>query len=126
MEQRRKCKLEVDSDRTGNRSCLKAELIPYIRVQVPEQNIHVLVNGTAIDLWSARERRAHQFRTVVPNRLIHSPEVEIRFDLPNASVPRLIGTGADKRKLAILMRSVSLHLLPVYRFRDGYSVRKQW
>ena len=100
---------------------LKAELIPYIRVQVPEQNIHVLVNGTAIDLWSARERRAHQFRTVVPNRLIHSPEVEIRFDLPNASVPRLIGTGADKRKLAILMRSVSLHLLPVYRF--GTDIR---
>ena len=100
---------------------LKAELIPYITAQVPEQNIYVLVNDTAIDLWSASERRAHQFRTVVPNRLIHSPEVEIRFDLPNASVPRLIGTGADKRKLAILMSSVSLHLLPVYRF--GTDIR---
>ncbi len=100
---------------------LKAKLIPYIGAQVPEQNIYVLVNGTEIDLWSARERRAHQFRTVVPNRLIHSPEVEIRFDLPNASLPRLIGTGADKRKLAILMISVSLHLLPVYRF--GTDIR---
>ena len=100
---------------------LKAKLIPYIRAQVPEQNIYVLVNGTEIDLWSARERKAHQFRTVVPNRLIHSPEVEIRFDLPNASLPYLIGTGGDKRKLAILMSSVSLHLLPVYRF--GTDIR---
>ena len=100
---------------------LKAKLLPYLRPQVPEQNIYVLVNGTEVDLWSARERKMQQFRAVIPNGLIHSPEVEIRFDLPNAASPESLGTGSDKRKLAILMSSLSLHLLPVYRF--GTEIR---
>ena len=100
---------------------LKAILRPYIRTDVPEQTIHVLANGTTIDLWSASEQKVHQFRAVVPKALIHSPETEIRFHLPNAVSPRSIGAGGDRRKLAILMRSLSLHLLPVYQY--GTEIR---
>ena len=94
---------------------LKARFLPYLRPQVPEQNIYVLVNGTEVDLWSARERKTQQFRTVIPRGLIHSPEVEIRFDLPNATSAESLAMGSDKRKLAILMSSASLHLLPIFR-----------
>ncbi len=94
---------------------LKAKFLPYLRPQVPEQNIYVSVNGTEIGLWSARERKLRQFRAVIPKGLIQSPEVEIRFDLPNAASAESLGMGSDKRKLAILMSSASLHLLPVYR-----------
>ena len=100
---------------------LKATLRPYIRTDVPEQTIHVLANGTTIDLWSASEQKVRQFRAVVPKALIHSPETEIRFHLPNAVSPRSIGAGGDRRQLAILMRSLSLHLLPVYQY--GTEIR---
>ena len=100
---------------------LKATLRPYVTTQVPEQNIYIFVNGTKIDLWSAREQRVHQFRTVVPKALTRSPEMEIKFHLPNAVSPRSIGAGGDARKLAILMRSLSLHLLPIYQY--GAEIR---
>lgn len=94
---------------------LKARFLPYLRPQVPEQNIYVFVNGTEVGLWTARERKIRQFRAVIPRSLIQSPEVEIRFDLPNAASAKSLGLGSDKRKLAILMSSASLHRLPVYR-----------
>ncbi len=95
---------------------LKAALRPYIRTEVPEQKIHVLANGTEIDLWSAGRQQMHQFRAVIPKALIDSPEVEIGFHLPNAVSPRSIGAGGDERKLAIWMRSLSLHPWPGYRY----------
>ncbi|MDE2667093.1 MAG: sulfatase-like hydrolase/transferase [Acidobacteriota bacterium] len=100
---------------------LKATLRPYIKPEVPEQQIHVLANGTEIDLWSAGKQQVHQFRAVIPKALIHSPDVEIAFHLPNAVSPRSIGAGGDRRQLAILMRSLSLHPWPDYRY--GTEIR---
>lgn len=100
---------------------LKATLRPYIRPKVPEQQIHVLANGTEIDTWSAGKQQVHQFRAVIPKALIHSQDVEIGFHLPNAVSPRSIGAGGDRRQLAILMRSLSLHLWPGYRY--GTEIR---
>ena len=100
---------------------LKATLRPYIREEAPEQEIHVLANGTRIDLWSASRQRVHQFRAVIPKALVNSSEVEIRFNLPNAVSPRSIGAGGDGRKLAILMRSLSLHPWPDYQY--GTQIR---
>ena len=100
---------------------LKAALRPYIRTEVPEQQIHVLTNGTKIDLWSASRQRAHHFRAVIPKALVNSSEMEIRFHLPNAVSPRSIGAGGDGRKLAILMRSLSLHPWPGYQY--GTQIR---
>ena len=100
---------------------LKATLRPYIKPEVPEQQIHVLANGTEIDLWSAGKQQVHQFRAVIPKALIHSPDVEITFHLPNAVSPRSIGAGGDRRQLAILMRSLSLHPWPDYRY--GTEIR---
>lgn len=113
--------LKIKLDVPDTDLLLKATLRPYIRTEVPEQDIHVLANGTKIDLWSAGKQQVHQFRAVIPKALIHSPEMEIGFHLPNAVSPRSIGAGGDGRKLAILMRSLSLHLWPGYRY--GTEVR---
>ena len=104
---------------------LKVKLLPFVRAQVPEQEIHVFVNGTEIDLWSAREQEMQEYRTVIPKGLIRSPEVEIRFDLPDAASPASIGSGSDERQLAVMMHSLSLHPFPVYQLGDGNRLRKQ-
>ena len=113
--------LKIKLDEPDTDLLLKATLRPYIRTEVPEQQIHVLANGTKIDLWSAGKQQFHQFRAVIPKALIHSPEVEIGFNLPNAVSPRSIGAGGDGRKLAVLMRSLSLHPWPGYRY--GTEIR---
>jgi len=113
--------LKIKLDVPDTDLLLKATLRPYIRTEVPEQQIHVLANGTKIDLWSAGKQQFHQFRAAIPKALIRSPEIEIGFHLPNAVSPRSIGAGGDGRKLAILMRSLSLHLWPGYRY--GTEIR---
>lgn len=113
--------LKIELDVPDTDLLLKASLTPYIRTKVAEQDIHVLANGAQIDLWSAGKQQVHHFRAVIPRELIHSPEMEIGFILPNAVSPRSIGAGGDGRKLAILMRSLSLHLWPGYRY--GTEIR---
>ena len=91
---------------------LKTKFTPYIRGEkAPKQTIQVFANGNKVDEWSATEYRSHRFQAIIPERLIRSSELKIEFRFLNAVSPRLIGTGGDPRKLAVVIYSAALDLL---------------
>lgn len=88
---------------------LSMEFIPNVDADKhPKQRIGVEVNGRSAGEWVAREKRRIQIEASVPMAWLDRPVTEIRLILPDAASPAELGTGGDRRDLAVALMAFSL------------------
>ena len=95
-------KLPMDPPSTDLR--LSLWLIPAIHDGVLEQQRIVLhVGDEEIDRWLLDERRGAHLQTTIPADLMQSGELELRFELPDATSQHELGVGGDRRVQSIAL-----------------------
>jgi hypothetical protein len=82
---------------------------PFIhKEKLPLQHIRVSVNGTPVDEWIEQTGKIQERRILIPADAIHSNELKIVFEFPDAASPNSLGLGADFKKLGIALRVIQL------------------
>lgn len=100
----------------GNNSEMKFVLMNYENENVfldmdysvyKNQHVNVIAENTRIDEFYAMGDMHRKIR--IPPYCIKGNELSLRFELPDASSPFENGESSDKRKLALLMKNMTLN-----------------
>lgn len=82
---------------------------PYLVPGILEkQRIRILVNGQELTTITATNPNPKLYVNTIPREMIVSNEINITFQLPDATIPASITNSSEKRKLGISMASVCL------------------
>ena len=97
--------LELTLDSEPANLLLIAELSPFICDAIKSQKIEVVFNNHILESVEIGERS--KLELPIPRDLF-SPQVSLRFKLPDAAAPAEYGVNSDTRKLAIALYSLTL------------------
>ncbi|MDB5619750.1 sulfatase-like hydrolase/transferase [Tardiphaga sp.] len=86
---------------------LKASLIPFVVPgKLERQTVVVYVNNEKINEWSVSA--AGEFEADIPARLVESGNLDLRFDLPEATSQVALGLNDDPTVFAVQVHSLTL------------------
>jgi hypothetical protein len=76
------------------------------------QRVTVVVNERELEFLELTEGRFNTYTVKIPSDLAGSGRLSIRFLLPDAASPLVLGTGEDERELALAFLKVQVDRLP--------------
>lgn len=113
---------------------LTARFSPFLAPgAVERQRVNVLVNGRVAARWLIDREGAQEKKVIISASLQNGPNLEITFELPDATSPSSAGLSEDGRWLGLAVENILIAELPFYRWgtsiRFGYrgnAPRYQW
>jgi hypothetical protein len=89
---------------------LEARLMALLSAgKLERQNIHVLVNGQEAGIWEITKPGFQGQQLIIPGEFfMHSGQMVLTFNTPDAASPKQLGLSGDPRSLGIAMHSLRL------------------
>lgn len=100
--------LSVPLPPTAGPVMMRAKLRPLLAPgKLDQQRVTVTVNGRELENWNLTENRFQSLELLIPaDALSGDTGMRLRFLLPDAAAPATLGTGKDRRKLALAFMSL--------------------
>ncbi len=93
-----------------SRITLKADVMAFLCSAVPEQTVHILINGQKAGTWIMRPE-TRKMSLIIRESLLTDPDTMIiTFMTPDAASPSEFGVNDDTRILGIAMHSITFTL----------------
>jgi hypothetical protein len=83
-----------------------------VQGKVDRQRVRMWVNDYSLGEKIFTDSQGQALRIRIPHNVVQSDRIVVRFELPDAVVPRLIGEGRDSRELAIGLFEFEARPLP--------------
>lgn len=100
--------LSIGFPETEGQVRLRAKLKPLLAPgKLDSQRVEIYVGGKQAGTWNISSDSFHNVELVIPGEFFNQAEMtEIKFILPDARSPESLGTGRDKRNLALAFYSI--------------------
>jgi hypothetical protein len=87
---------------------------PYIVPgKVDRQRVRIWVNDFSLGENTFTDNKSRALRVTIPRAALQGDRMVVRFELPDAVAPKVVGAGPDSRALAIGLLAFEAKPLPI-------------